>query len=412
VNRGGGRVRETLGEPREARTLARGGVYVHAIDAAAVRSARARALEERLPLGGLVLAVKDNIAVEGQPLGAGSATRVDMSPEPRDAPVLARLRGAGATFAGTVTMHELACGVTGVNGFAGTPENPLAPGCIPGGSSSGSAIAVAEGSAHLALGTDTGGSCRIPAAFCGVVGFKPAFGSYPRERVLPLAPSLDCVGLLARHARLVAPAHRVLGGAEILAVLPQRIGYSAEQAELADPLIGARLEELLHALSTRGSEVREVPWPHGEDVFEAGTAIFLAEAAATFGHLLSDPANLLGEDLRTRLQAGLEIPAVEYIHALEQKSDLRRRALAVLSDVECVLGPTVPIVPPELTDDVVKRTPEIVANTRLANVTGLPAISIPVPRRPPSGVQLTAADDERTLAFGMAIEAALGPQQD
>jgi Asp-tRNA(Asn)/Glu-tRNA(Gln) amidotransferase A subunit family amidase len=304
-----------------------------------------------------------------------------------------------------VTMHELACGVTGVNGFAGTPENPLAPDCVPGGSSSGSAIAVAEGSAHLALGTDTGGSCRIPAAFCGVVGFKPTFGSYPVERVLPLAPSLDCVGLLAREARFVAAAHGVLAGAESVAVLPQRIGYSAAQAELADPLVGARLEELLRELSALGSLVREVPWPHGEDVFESGTAIFLAEAAASFGHLLPDAASLLGEDLRARLEAGLEITAVQYIDALGQRSVLRRRALAALCEVECVLGPTVGILPPELTDDVHQRTPEIVANTRLANITGLPAISLPSPQRPPSGFQLTAVDDAQTIAFGLAIEA-------
>ncbi len=385
-----------------------GGIYVRMIDAGAVRAARDRALADRLPLAGLVLAVKDNIAVAGQPIGAGSASRAGAPVEPCDAPVLARLRSAGATLAGTVTMHELACGVTGVNAYAGTPENPAAPGCVPGGSSSGSAIAVAERSADLALGTDTGGSCRIPAAFCGVVGFKPAFGSYPVERVLPLAPSLDCVGLLARRAGCVAAADRALGGAASAPRLPGRIGYSAAQAQAADPVIGARLERLLAAVSRLGCEVREVPWPHGEDVFAAGTAIFLAEAAAQFGDLAADPATPIGADLRARLQAGLEIPAAEYIGAVGRKSALRRRALAVLADVDCVIGPTVPILPPQVTEDVAERTPEIVANTRLANITGLPAISIPSPERPPSGVQLTAVEDATTIAYGIAIEAVLG----
>jgi aspartyl-tRNA(Asn)/glutamyl-tRNA(Gln) amidotransferase subunit A len=399
-------------EARERRTLAEGGVYVHTLDAAAVRAARDRALDDGLPLAGLALAVKDNIAVAGQPIGAGSASRAGAAVEPCDAPVLARLRAAGATLGGTVTLHELACGVTGVNRFAGTPENPAAPGCVPGGSSSGSAIAVAERSAHLALGTDTGGSCRIPAAFCGVVGFKPGFGSYPVARVLPLAQSLDCVGLLARHAGWVAAAHGVLSGAAIVPGLPRRIGYSSVQADLADPVIGVRLEHLLTAVAALGCEVRDVAWPHGEDVFAAGTAIFLAEAAANFGHLVADSPSLLGEDLRARLQTGLEIPAVEYIDALEQKSVLRRRALAVLADVDCVIGPTVPILPPAVTDDVAEKTPEIVANTRLANITGLPAISIPSPQRPPSGVQLTAAEDAMTIAYGMAIETVLARQED
>lgn len=391
----------------ERRTLAAGGVYVHAVDAGTVREGRASALEHRLPLAGLVLAVKDNIAVAGRPIGAGSASRVGAPCEPCDAPVLARLRCAGATLGGTVTLHELACGVTGVNPFAGTPENPAAPGCVPGGSSSGSAIAVAERSADLALGTDTGGSCRIPAAFCSVVGFKSAFGSYPVAGVLPLAPSLDCVGLLARRAGEVAAAHRVLSGAAIVPALPRRIGYSSAQASAADPVIGTRFEQLLRAVSALGCEVQEVAWPHGRDVFAASSTIFLSEAAAQFGHLLADPVRPVGDDVRARLQVGLEIPAVEYIGALEQRSGLRRRALAVLADVDCAIGPTVPIMPPRATDDLAERIPEIVANTRLANITGLPAISIASPQRPPSGLQLTAAEDTMTIAHGMALEAVL-----
>jgi len=395
-------------QPRQGRALEQGGVYVHRVDPAVVHAESARALQRRLPLAGLVLAVKDNIAVAGQPIGAGSATRAAAPAEPCDAPVLARLRGAGAALAGTVTMHELACGVTGVNAFAGTPANPAAPGCVPGGSSSGSAIAVAEGSADLALGTDTGGSCRIPAAFCGVVGFKPAFGSYPVERVLALAPSLDCVGLLAREARHVAAAHRTLGGGgAIVAELPRRIGYSRAQAEAAHPVIGVRLEQLLGAVSALGCEVVEVRWPHDDDVFAIGTTIFLAEAAAQLGQLVADPSHPLGEDVRARLQTGLGIPAVDYISASEQRVALRRSALAVLAEVDCVIGPTVPILAPALSDDVAVRTPEIVANTRFANISGLPAISIPSPQRPPSGVQLIAAEDAATIAHGIAIEAVL-----
>jgi Asp-tRNA(Asn)/Glu-tRNA(Gln) amidotransferase A subunit family amidase len=392
----------------EAALTSDGGVYVHIVAPEAVRSAASAARERALPLAGWRLAVKDCIAVAGQPIGAGSACRQEARAEPRDAVVVERLRAKGAAVAGTVTLHELASGITGVNAYPGTPENPAAPGCIPGGSSSGSAVAVAEGSADLALGTDTGGSARVPAAFCGVVGFKPAQGAYPMTGVLPLAPSFDCVGLLARRTTDVEAGHLALGGGRPEHRLPAVVGFAPSQLEAADPEIGRRAEALLDALARLGSRVVEVPWPHGEEVFVVGTTIFFAEAAAAHGRFAVERPECLGADIRERLLVGLAIPAVDYLGAVERARVLRRRAQDTLSTVDCLIGPTVPIFPPALADgSSAERTPELVANTRLANITGLPALSIPSPERPPSGIQVMAADDARTLGYGAAIESVL-----
>jgi Asp-tRNA(Asn)/Glu-tRNA(Gln) amidotransferase A subunit family amidase len=389
----------------EARLAVEGGAYVHVEDDERVRDAQQRAAAERKLLAGMAFAVKDNIAVAGRPIGAGTAARAEAPREPSDAPVVARLKAAGGALRGTVTLHELAYGVTGENRYAGTPDNPAAPGCAPGGSSSGSAVAVAEGSADIALGTDTGGSCRIPAAFCGVVGFKPAFGTYPMAGVLPLASSLDTVGLLARNVPAAQMAHAALTGAPTTSQLPRSVGYLPSEAEAADPEIGRRLEALLASLDRLGCRVVAAEWPQGEDVFVAGTTIFFAEAAARHGHLAIDDASSLGPDIRERLLVGLDIPATDYLGALEWRTRARRRIHALVEGLDCLIGPTVPIFPPSIVaQSAIPQSRAIVSNTRLWNLTGLPAVSIPSPARPPSGVQLVAADNQRTLAYAAAVE--------
>jgi Asp-tRNA(Asn)/Glu-tRNA(Gln) amidotransferase A subunit family amidase len=189
-----------------------GGAFSVLLDGDARRDA-ARARRELAtgrparPLEGSTLAVKDLVAVRGQRIGAGSASRAGAPPESEDAAIVAALRSSGAVVVGLAALHELAFGSTGVNEYEGTPRNPFGSGLIPGGSSSGSAVAVATGAASLAIGTDTGGSVRVPAALCGVVGFKPAFGEYSLGGVLPLAPSLDHAGLLGSSVEIVRRAH-------------------------------------------------------------------------------------------------------------------------------------------------------------------------------------------------------------
>jgi Asp-tRNA(Asn)/Glu-tRNA(Gln) amidotransferase A subunit family amidase len=384
------------------RLVSEGGVYVHIEPAEAVEEARRRGAA--LPLGGMTLAVKDCIAQAGLPIVAGSQSRAEAPIETEDAEIVGILRDAGAAVVGSVTQHELASGVTGVNVWAGTPANPVAPGCAPGGSSSGSAVAVAEGSARVALGTDTGGSSRIPAAFCAVAGFKPAYGSYPWGGVMPVAPTLDHLGLLARELADIVLTHRVITGDPVERSMPESVGISAAQLESADPVIARRIETLLGDLEARGCRVREVGWPTGEDVFIVGTTIFFSEAAAVHGGTAVDRPETLGDDIRLRLLTGNAIPAVDYVGAMRHRRELQARVTAILAEVDCVLGPTVPIPPPTLDAAGIALTPRLVENTRLADITGTPAVSLVLPGRPPAGLQLTAATDARTLGHALAID--------
>ena len=239
------------------------------------------------PLAGWRLAVKDLIAVGGRPVTAGSRARAGARPEGADAPVVARLRGAGAHLVGATRLHEFAFGTTGLNA-TGTPVNPAAPGRVPGGSSSGAAAVIAGGEADLSLGTDTGGSVRIPAALCGVVGFKPSLGAIPTEATFPLAPTLDHVGILvARADQLVLPG-RVLGltGAAVAGPAPRRLGVARGVLELVTEPVATAFAAALDELGRRGFELVEVDWPGGAPVFAATTAIMFAEAARVHRHLL------------------------------------------------------------------------------------------------------------------------------
>jgi aspartyl-tRNA(Asn)/glutamyl-tRNA(Gln) amidotransferase subunit A len=371
------------------------------------------------PLEGAIVGVKDLVAVAGLPLGAGSRTRAAAPPEPRDAAVVAALRAAGAVVAGTVALHELAFGVSGVNDEVGFPPNPHDAGRVPGGSSSGSAVAVADGSCDLAVGTDTGGSVRIPAALCGVVGFKPARGRYPLDGVLPLAPSLDQVGLLARSVAGIATAHHALTG-DALATPPGgvaglRIGVERAGVDAADVEVAGAIEAALGALAGAGCELVDVAWPDRDEVFEVTTTVMFAEAAAVHRALIAGPwADLLGAPVAERLRAGAAIGEGDYRAARAAADRLRVRARAVLDIVDAVVGPTVPIVAPTIEaarrDQALPR--RLVAETRLANVAGVAALSLPLPvpaGRLPVGLQVTAASDGRALAAGSALTALLTP---
>ncbi|HEX2028051.1 MAG TPA: amidase, partial [Nitriliruptorales bacterium] len=333
----------------------------------------------------------------------------DAPPEPADAAIVARLQGSGAVVVGLTAPHEFAFGVTGVNAHTGTPPNPADPGRIPGGSSSGSAVAVAEGSADLAVGTDTGGSVRIPAAFCGVVGFKPAYGGYPTEGVFPLSPTLDHVGLLATSVDAVRRVHAALGHDPGRGRLPERLGVAEPELEDADVVVAGRIEGVVRVLAAAGLALTRVTWPDQEEVSAVSTAVMYAEAAAVHRRDLDAHADRYGEDVRNRLLTGLQIPAAVYATALRARRGLERRVQAVLSDVDAVVGPTVGMVAPKQAAAGDPRLPgRIVRNTRLANVSRVPAISLPVPGDSlPVGLQLSAGDDARTLGYCAAVQALL-----
>lgn len=372
-------------------------------------------------LDGVRLGVKDLLAVAGRPLGAGSAVFGAAGPEQADAPVVAALRAAGAVLVGTTKLHEFAFGVTGINAWDGTAANPAAPGCVPGGSSSGSAAAVAAGEADVALGTDTGGSCRIPAACCAVVGVKPRYRAVDVAGVFPLAPSLDHVGWLAVD---VVTARRV---AEVLGVVPPhaadgaasgggrpagRLGVHRAAVAAADDDVAAAFTRAAEALGRAGWDLVDVDWPGGEETFAVSTAIMFTEAAFVHRDLLAQAASRYGADVRARLVQGRLYDLATYLQARQRQEALRARCLHLLAGVDAVVGPTLAIAPPPVdraADPAVAA--RLVANTRLANLTGLPAISVPVPGHEiPVGMQIEAASDDMAFRVAAAAEAVLRPR--
>ncbi len=327
-------------------------------DGARAQAKTARARAERGnpgPLHGLPVGVKDLIDVAGLPTGGGSKHLSGPGREripAADAGCAARLREAGAVIVGKTTTHEYAFGGT-------TPptRNPHDTERIPGGSSGGSAAAVAAGHVRVALGSDTAGSVRIPAAYCGTAGFVPSPGRLPGDGVLPLAWSLDRVGLLAATAEDIAASASGMGiiPAEGGAARPAgfeglRIGVPAGTLdEPLDPGIGAAFERALAAVRELGGEVVDVEIPHGWAGTAAGMTIILAECL-DYHRERRGPGRdeLFGADVRAMLDLAEQLPAAAYVRAQRVRHVLRGEALAVLSRVDLLATPTMPCVAPRV----------------------------------------------------------------
>ena len=365
------------------------------------------------PGSGPLLAVKDLIDVAGVPTTAGSrVVAASASPAAGDAPCLAGARAAGARLVGKANLYELAFGASGVNEWFGTPVNPLDPRLVPGGSSSGSAVAVAEGSADVAYGSDTGGSIRVPSAFCGTVGLKTTFGRVPLAGVWPLASSLDTVGPMARDVAgvvlgmaLLEPGFRPASGPPPL--LGRLRPDGPPELVVVDPVIDAAVDR---ALAIAGIDVVEITVDGWADAYDATTAILDSEAAAANRRLLEDPVRRagLGETVRRRLEAGAAVGAdrVAGAHRFRAKW---RDVLAVLFERAPVLAlPTVRFFPPPLEEADAHRYTTF---TNPVNLAGVPALSLPVPTpgRLPAGLQLVApaGGEELLLATAAVIEAAV-----
>lgn len=423
-----------------ARTTAAGGPWIELFDDTVSMRLETEMADgaELGPLADQVFAIKNLVAVEARVTSAGSPVRSDASAEPASAPVVRHLESLGAIALGSVTLHEFAFGVTGINDFAGSAPNPAAPGRVPGGSSSGSASAVADGSADFAIGTDTGGSVRIPSAFCGIAGFKPAHGTYPATGVFPLSVTLDHVGLHARTVGVLDSIHRLLLGLVNIGDVPGsgptagsggsgdnadpgssdmrigdrpiRIGVARSDLEGADPEVRAATQAALDRLSAQGAKVVEVAWPDPEATFVASTAIMFSEAAAIHADSLSAHPDRYGADIRARLELGAALSGIEVASAHRLRREIIEQVLRTLHGVDVIASPTVPIVAPLIEDAAdPSLAPRIVANTRLANVVGLPALSLPIATEgPPVGLQLLGSSNERVLAAGVWAERIVG----
>lgn len=388
--------------------------------------AEAAALTEELargtwrgPLHGVALGVKDLIDVAGLPTCCGSDVFADAGPATADAAAVARLRAAGAVVVAKLHTHEFAYGPTGDISASGPARNPHDPTRITGGSSSGSAAAVAAGHVPLALGTDTGCSVRTPAAHCGVVGLKPAYGRVPTGGVFPLAESLDHVGLLAADAAGAALAWDALGGGDGERGAPDLSGMTVclpvdEHWDVADPVIGEAWDAAADAVRRAGARTVDRRLPQCAELAAGYAAIVGGEAYATHRHLLAERPDAYQPATRQRLQAVADLPAHRYVAAQRSRrwrtAELRR----ALDGVDVLLTPTTrlratPIGADEV--DGVGVRPSLLALTSPFNMTGWPAVSVPVPPRDgglPVGVQLVGvtADERGLLRVAAAVEAA------
>jgi aspartyl-tRNA(Asn)/glutamyl-tRNA(Gln) amidotransferase subunit A len=402
---------------------------------------------DRGPLHGIPISLKDNIYTAGIRTTAGSKILKDFIPQ-HDAQVVAQLKEAGAILLGKTNMHEFAYGVTSNNPHFGPVRNPWDLSRIPGGSSGGSAAAVAAGLCYGSIGTDTGGSIRIPAALCGVVGLKPTFGRVSVVDVIPLSPRLDCVGPLARSvadaALLVDPIfargkkEQPLRSAVKSADAPRRkvrlgfrLGVPREFFfEAVDENVWMVFDEALRAFRKLGAHLIDVSIPLLKETEDAGNQIAWAEAthyhqqAGWFPALAAD----YGEDVRTRLELGAKVAATTYLHALEQRESFIGSFHAAMADakIDALVVPTTPVAAPAIGEEATPITGHdtmmwwktnhstralLLRNNRPANLAGLPAISIPCGLtldRLPVGLQLigSVTDEAILLRIAHAFERA------
>jgi Asp-tRNA(Asn)/Glu-tRNA(Gln) amidotransferase A subunit family amidase len=383
--------------------------FISLCDDSASNDAEA-AVRAALPLAGVPLAVKDLIDVAGAPTTAASRLLAWAPAAERDAECVRRLQVAGAFIMGKTNLHEFAYGGSGAISIFGAARNPRDPSRVCGGSSSGSAAAVAAGMCYGALGTDTAGSIRLPAACCGVVGFKPTWGRVPVAGVLPLAWSYDHVGPLARTVEDAGELFAVLA-AEPTAWAepgPLRCGVAWKYFGAGlEPEVQAGYERALAAAQSLGWELHDIELEISED-----RRVSNAESWAFHKGWATDHPELYDARTLPRIVNGKKVGVEEYIEARRALERLRERNRELPHGVDVVLTPTSPILPPavEAFDGPESRTLELtmLRNTRPFNVLGWPAISLPA--APMVGVQLAAGwgADWALLNAARALERALG----
>lgn len=353
---------------------------------------------------GPTVAVKDLVDVAGTPTTCASrAVAATAAPADRDAACVAAVRAAGGRLVGKVNLHELAFGGSGLNPHTGTPENPLDATRIPGGSSSGSAVAVANGEADIAIGTDTAGSIRTPAACCGVAGLKTTWGRIPVDGVHPLAPSLDTVGPMAVDVAGLVQGMRLLD--PTLGPLPQpapvmgrvRLGAAAWVEDAVD-----------HALRSAGIPVSDVSLAGWDAAELAGTTVLFAEAARTNRTLAETHGDQLGRETLFRLACGAAITDGELAGALAAAEPWRDELAVAFAHTPVLVTAGIMDEPAPLDDPTRLDTRRLNVAVNLA---GVPALVLPLPSSShfPPAVQLLAGhgQEELLLATAAAIEAAV-----
>lgn len=384
------------GEETAVQFIFREVYHASALQEARLVDERKRSNQTLGPLDGAIVSVKDLFDVKGSLTVAGSRLlEAHAVPAKTDAPVVESLRRAGCVIIGRTNMSELAFSGVGNNFHYGTPVNPLDPECIPGGSSSGAAVSVSLGLADIGLGSDTGGSLRILAALCGVVGFKPSANMVSTAGTFPLSTTLDTIGPITASVQSCMQAFTVLSECNAPFVKPNlqscsyRVGIVSD-TRLTDNTEGAvtcAIQQATDVLRENGVLIESVDLSSLLDLLEKIDSIGTfpsIELAARLGPLSEVDKNLLDPEIWARLKAGYPVKAIDYL----QMQRLRAQAIAhmqqLMQPIDAVLLPTVPIVAPKLKD---MTNPAafheanrlLLRNTRVANLLNLPALSLPVP---------------------------------
>jgi aspartyl-tRNA(Asn)/glutamyl-tRNA(Gln) amidotransferase subunit A len=376
---------------------------------------------DRGALQGVPISIKDLIDVAGTPTTAASRVR-DGHVARYDAPVIAALRAAGAVLIGKANLHEFAFGTTSEESAFGPARNPHDPARSPGGSSGGSAASIAAGMALASLGTDTGGSIRIPAAACGVVGLKPRYGEISTDGVVPLSRRLDHVGPLARTVTDVALVYRALRGhprpksPPPVPVSTLRLGVPRNYfCDVLDDEVRARFDEAVDRLRAAGARIDEVVVRHAALAPSIYMPLVLADAAAYHARTLESMPARYTSAVRTRLELGRYVLAEDYVRALDGQNVLRREVDSALAGRHALLLPALAIAAPPIgaTTVDVGGNKEPIRNlmlrmTQLFDLTGHPAIAMPAGRTSgglPCSIQLVGTETDALLPVARACEA-------
>jgi aspartyl-tRNA(Asn)/glutamyl-tRNA(Gln) amidotransferase subunit A len=347
---------------------------------------------------GDVVAVKDLVDVKGMVTTAGG-TILPSIPAADDAPVIKRIRAAGGVIVGKTNLHEFAYGVTSVNPHYGPARNPRDPTRVSGGSSGGSAVAVGAAMCDWAVGSDTGGSIRIPASLCGVAGFKPAFGSIEMSGVVPLSWSLDTLGPLAPDIGTAARAYSIMSGESIDL---DRL----ERPRLAVPAGWVRDLDDATARAWRlvSTGVPEIEFVDRDRLFPAGLTILQAEAAAYHRRWVAESPEKYGTDVLGHLRRGLAMPAVDYVDAIRERPRLQEMAGRAMEGVDALILPATAIVAPPVDAGNEVREP-LARFTRPFNTTYQPVAVIPAPVAGlPVGIQVVGRSNAGALRAAMWLE--------
>ena len=393
-----------------------------AVAAADAADARARSGISLGRLDGAILSIKDLFDVAGEVTRAGSSLLAEEGePAAQDAPVVRRLRAAGAVILAKTNMSEFAFSGLGLNPHYGTPGNPADRARVPGGSSAGAAVAVADGMCEIAIGSDTGGSTRIPAALCGITGFKPSRQRVPAEGAFPLSYTLDSIGPMATNVADCFDADAAMAGEaalplEAAPLAGLRLGVAQGlPLENLDDTVGRRFPEALDRLERAGARLTYEKMPLLDEMMKAlsRTSILMAEAYSIHKDRLARRGDAIDQIVRARLDRGAGIAAADFIDAVRDRAALIRAMDARLADLDALVLPTTPIVAPRLDEvatpkDFMAKNAMVLRNTTIANYFDLTAISLPLPRDGglPTGLMLFARNgcDRRLFRIAAAVE--------